>query len=132
MNQVAVKTDPMTAFQEQLRERVRNDIRDLLPEDAVAGLVKQAVDAEFFKARRIDEGYGRWSEKPSWFVEEVVKAAKPIIEAAVQKTVADNPAVVEKAIKEYLDENRLTVAVASRLDAVLSSAIYNLQQTLQR
>jgi hypothetical protein len=131
MNVPAVKTDPMADFQAKLQQRVREDIRDLLPEDAVAKLVQQAVEKEFFQPRRVDEGYGRSSEAPSWFVQEVVKAATPIIRAAVDKCIADNPAAVEKAIADFLGPNRLTILTTDHLTGMLSSAIISLQEQMR-
>lgn len=128
----AHKPDPMAEFQAQLQERVRNDIRDLLPADAVAALVQRAIDDEFFKPRQVQDGSwgSRTKEVPSFFVEEVVKAAKPIIEAAVAKFVAEHPEAIEKVIKDFLDTDKLAVATATQLTGMLGAALYDLQQRL--
>jgi hypothetical protein len=130
-NEVAKKIDPMADFQAKLQKRVRDDIRDLLPEDAVAALVKNAVEDEFFKPRMVAED--RWSspkERPSWFVEEVVKAAQPIIQDAVKAAIAAHPAAVEKVIKDFLDENKLAAATAIHLTGMLSAAVYTFQENM--
>lgn len=132
MTAVAIPVDPMADFQNKLKERVRNDIRDLLPDDAVAALVKKAVEEEFFKPRKIDEGYGRTKEEPSWFVTEIRKAAEPIIREAVGKVIAESPETVHKVIAEYLDTNKLSVVTAGMLTSLLADAIFNLNSTLQQ
>lgn len=130
----AIKTDPMAEFQDKLRARVREDIRDLLPEGAVSALVQKAVEDEFFKPRIIVvQGYGsRDREAPSWFVEEVVKAAEPIIKAAVEKCIADHPAAVQKAIDDFLGPNMLAVVATQHMTSMLSHAIHQIEQTTQR
>lgn len=130
MNEIAKPIDPMADFQTKLRERVRSDIRDLLPEDAVSALVTKAVEEEFFKPRQVYTGY-RHEDRPSWFVEEVTKAATPIIKAAVEKTIKDHPDAIERVIREYLDTNKLAVITTSALTDMLGSAIMSLQDTLR-
>lgn len=134
MNVPAKPTDPMAEFQAKLKDRVRDDIRDLLPDDAVAGLVKKAVEDVFFTPRIVKAtGWsGRDEERPSWFVEEVTKAAEPIIRAAVAKCVADSPQAVEKVISEFLDQNKLAAATAAQLTSMLSGMVMTLQNSLQR
>lgn len=129
---VAIKLDPMADFQAKLQERVRDDIRNLLPEEAVAALVKKAVEDEFFKPQTVLVNSWETKEVPSKFMAAVVDAAKPIIAEAVAKVVSEHPAAVEKAIKDFLDENRLTIATTDRMTRMLSDMIMTLQQNLSR
>lgn len=135
MTQVAIKTDPMAEFQAKLQQRVRDDIRELLPEDAVAGLVKKAVEDVFFTPRIIKDPDG-WSSRdrqgPSWFVEAVTKAAEPIIRDAVAKCVASHPDAIEKVIKEFLDTNKLAVIATTHLNDIVARAVFDLQEALRR
>lgn len=131
MSAVTVPTDPITEFQDKLKQRIRDDIRDLLPDSAVAGLVEKAVNEEFFQPRRVDEDYGRWRMEPSWFVTEIRKAAEPIIRAEVSRFIAENPAAIEKVIAEFLDTNKLTVTATGVLVDMLSGVIHQLSVTMQ-
>lgn len=128
----ALKIDPMRDFQEKLQARIRDDIAQLLPDDAVADLVKKAVEKTFFEPRVINEGYGRQTEHPSWFIEAVTKAAEPAIARAVADRLSENNKHVERVINEFLDQNKLTVLVTQHLTSMLSGAIFSLDQTLQR
>lgn len=132
MNEVATRQDPMADFQQKLQQRVREDIRELLPADAVAALVQKAVEKEFFEPRRIPQRYGSDEIQPSWFVAEVVKAAQPVIAEAVKKCIADNPACVERAIAEFLDQNRLAVVATQHMTSMLSDVLYQVNQRLQQ
>lgn len=134
MNEIAVNPDPMKDFQDKLQARVRDDIRELLPQDAVAGLVKKAVEDVFFTPRKEKEpGWnGREITRPSWFVEAVTEAAKPIIKEAVEQFVAKHPLKVEQVLKDFLDENKLAVATAKYTNELLAAMIGSLQQAMSQ
>ena len=53
MNEI-VKTssNPMEAFQTRVLEKVREDIGKMLPDEVVEGLVKRAIDEQFFQPSR--------------------------------------------------------------------------------
>lgn len=108
-------TDPMTAFREKVLEKLRADIGAMMPDEALAGMVKEAVEGEFFKRRKSTDGYGRVVEdKPSWFVEEVAKLGQPIIKDHVTAWLAENKPVLEQAIKDFLaDQNLMLLAMAA-------------------
>ena len=131
---LAIHTVPLEVFREKLQKRVREDIADLLPEDAVASLVQKAVEDTFFKTRRRNDGseYNpRWVESPSWFVEAVAKEAKPILERTVAAYIKEHEAEVQKAVSEYLTPQNLTVLAVGTLSANISAALYSLAQTIQ-
>lgn len=131
----ASKVDPVEAFQDRIKERVRNDIRDMLPDEAVAELVRRAVEEEFFRPRKVEVERGfssRTEVHPSWFVEEVVKAATPIIKQAVVQAVADRPEVIEKVIGDFLDQNKLAAFVTAHLTDVLSGALFSFSDQVRQ
>lgn len=107
--------DPMQAFRQRVLEKLRADIGSMLPDSALDGLVQQAVKDQFFAERKTMDSYGRVQEtKPGWFVEEVAKLAKPIVDKHVQHWVADNRNILEDAIKKFLaDQNLLLLAMAT-------------------
>ena len=131
---VAAPKDPMADFQAKLQERVRNDIRDLLPEDAVAALVQKAIEQEFFKPRQVPTG--RWTgdtkEGPSWFVQEIASAAKPIMEQAVAKFLEEHRDVIDKAVADFLDRQNLAFTIGTQLTSGLNGALFQLSQAIDR
>ena len=120
MSEIARVTKPMDDFQAQVISRLRDDIRDLLPEAALAELVKRAVDETFFQERKTDRGYGSYTTRPSWFVEEVTRAAQPMLERAVRDFIASREDVIKQAIDKFLTQERLSVLMAGRLSELLS------------
>jgi hypothetical protein len=115
MNEIAKPFDPMQDFQEKLVKRVREDIRELLPDDAINGLIERAVTESFFTETVTQDRWGGKTREPSWFVKEVVKAAEPLLKAAVERYVAAHPAEIEKVIENFLEKNSLTVLTAKML-----------------
>ena len=110
MSEELAPPDPMQAFQERVKEKLRDDIAGMLPDEALAQLVQRAVDEEFFKKRTVKVG-GAYSsateERPSWFVQEVTKVAKPLLEAMVRDYVAEHTEVIKKAVDEFLSSQNL-------------------------
>lgn len=131
-NEIAKPIDPMAEFKAKLGERVREDIRNLLPEDAVSALVQEAVRETFFKPRRIDEGYGRFKETPSWFVEEVAEVAKPLLQKAVGEYVAANKATIETALAAYLSPQNLTLLAVGSLSSDIRAALSDLANAVRQ
>lgn len=125
MGDVIEVSNPMQDFQDKLKARVRDDIRDLMPEGAVEALVKKAIEDVFFTPRVTHEGgyNSRRVESPSWFIEAVTKAATPMIDEAVKRCVERNPAAVTKVIEDFIDSNRLAVATTKYLNGMLSDAL---------
>lgn len=130
MNAVDRPRDPMQEFQDKLRSNVRDQIRDLLPEEAVSKLVEKAVEDTFFAPRKVDEGYGRVKEHPSWFIAEVTKAAEPILRKAVEDYVATNKEVVDKALADFLSREQLTILTTKQLTSMLGDLVMNLNNNL--
>lgn len=137
MTQVPAKPiDPMKEFQDQLKDRVRKDIADLLPPEALEALVKRAIDEEFFKREKYNASpnsyHPEWKEGPSAFCKAVVEAAAPLIKVAVEKTVKDREQMIVDAILEYLDKNKLTIMVGSQITGVMCSMMEAFKEVLRR
>jgi hypothetical protein len=109
----------MSAFRERVLEKLRADLGSLMPEEALAGLVQQAVQDQFFKERRIPQGnYSADRVEPSWFVAEVAKLTTPMIREQVLAWVAGNKPLLEETIKKFLaDESLLLLAIAAMREA---------------
>lgn len=128
--------DPMAEFKAKLEAKVREDIAELLPETAVAELVKKAVEDVFFAPRVEVENRGSYHErrieKPSWFIEAVAKEAKPLLDAAVNKFVAEHQVEIDKAVAEYLTPQNLTVLAVGSLSREISIALGNLNESIMQ
>lgn len=134
-NEVDVKRDPMEEFRDKLQKRVREDIRDLIPEDAIEALVKRAVEDEFFKpSKEFDHSTyaSRVVECPSWFVKEVVKAVTPIMNECVQKFVEENKELIEKQLQQFFERERLCLLVTEKLTDKLNNALMDLNRMAYR
>jgi hypothetical protein len=133
MNDIVVKTNPMEEFQNKLKEKVRSDIASLLPEEAITELVKKAIEEEFFKRQSINEGSGswpKWVEKPSLFVQEVIKASEPIMKEEIRKAVEQQRPLLEEGIKQYLAENNLTIIIATAIAQAMQTNTYQVVQDI--
>jgi len=125
MNEVATNVDPMQTFQEKVVEKLRGDIGEMLPDEALVKLVERAVDEQFFKERTVYVQYGNDTKKPSWFVEAIGEVATPLIKKTVEQYVADHEDVIKKALEDYLTEHNLTLLMVAAISQNMSSEIMN-------
>lgn len=126
---------PMETFQEKVRNRLRDDIAGLLPDDALAAMVQRVVEEEFFTKRQKHEKDG-WStrtvEVPSPFQAMVMEAAKPLLqqlakewfEANQEHFVAHWKKVVDTGLMEYVEKlhgNMATEALRQQLNTMVQA-----------
>jgi len=122
--QLTTGEGPLKEFYERLAAKLRDDIGGMLPDEVLNQLVAKAVEEEFFKPRTVRVG-GHYStvteERPSWFVEEVGKAAKPLVEAMVKDYVAEHTDEIKKAGAEFRSpQNLLPLTFAAMRTATYS------------
>jgi hypothetical protein len=121
-------------FQEKVLARLRSDIGSLMPEEALRELVRRAVEDSFFK-ERVTPPNNPWSNesrRPSWFVEEVTKVAKPAIEAESKRFVAENADVLKKALADFLTRESLLLMVMANLREATAKEIADLSERMRQ
>lgn len=126
------QTDVVQDFKDKIVSKIREEISSLLPDEAINQLVEKATKDIFFEPRKITEdGWsGRTKDAPSWFIEEVTKYARPLLEKEVKKYVEDNKEVFEKAMKEFFDQNNLMLMIISAISSATQMQMYNYTQQL--
>jgi hypothetical protein len=114
---------PMQTFEEKVKNRLKETIADMLPDDALAALVQRAVDEQFFKERVYGDQYNR-KTYPSWFVEEVADLAKPIIEEHIARAFEERKDEIKKAIDGYIASENLTLLMVAAMSQKLSADLF--------
>lgn len=123
---LAKNGDPLADFKARVADKLAKDIGEMLPDDALATMVQQAVEKTFFEPRRVHERYGADTFEPGWFVAEVAKVSKPILERIVADFVAENKPILEKALTDFMDEKALYLIMAASIRADMSQDIHNM------
>ncbi len=100
--------DALTEFQERLKERVKGDIGELMPDSVIKELIEQTITKEFLEPYTTREGEG-WYARPVHHPSRLMQYFKPHIETAMLRYVADwsaaNPGKLEAVVKEAIGEN---------------------------
>lgn len=127
-------TDPMQTFRDRVLEKLRGDIGEMLPDEALATLVQQAVNDQFFKERKVPSSrtYGPDETKPSWFVEEVARIGTPIIREHIAAWVSDNRETIDAAVKEFLSSQNLMLLMMAAMQQHTSQAIWSSAEAFYR
>ncbi len=120
---IASPLTPMQTFQQNLQEKLRNDIANLLPPEALAEMVQRVVNDEFFKKRRVPTpGRGHYStdtvEAPSAFEEMVLKETRPVIKLAVDQVLVDNAEAIRTKIDAVIKSGLISLTMNAIDDAI--------------
>lgn len=124
-SEVTKPMTPMEDFQFRVVEKLKVDIGSMLPDEVLQGLTQKALNETFFQPRVMGEGWNK-KESPSWFVEEVTRLAKPLLEAEVKRFVDENQEVLKTALNTFLTQNNLMLVAISHLEGVSATHMRNL------
>ena len=108
-SEIAKPMTPMEEFQDNLKKSLRDDIARLLPEAALADMIKRVVEEEFFAKRRVEDkqksNYVQtvYIDLPTPFQDMVMKAATPILEREAVKLVAKLEYKIADQIKDTVE-----------------------------
>ncbi len=121
--EVATTGNPVEQFQTRILDKLKADIGGLMPDEVLRGLMTRAVEEQFFKTRTVKDGYNT-VEKPSWFVEEVGKHAKPIIEQITRDWLEVNKSKIAEGLEKFLEAQNLTLLTFAALRQATSQDLY--------
>lgn len=116
---------PMQTFQEKVKDKIRDDIGALLPDEAINELVARVVDEEFFTKRQAPRS--PYSSQPptylpSKFEEQVIAAVAPMIALRVTEVVAENKAAIIESIDRAVKDGLVKLMV-STVESRIAKAI---------
>ena len=120
--------NPLGDFGTKLEARIREDIKELLPEDALQRLIEKAVNDSFFKPRvlpRFSGGRYRTEtyDAPSWFVTAVTEASEGILKRMVKEFVDDQEEVIEQVVTATLQDHFIAVMVGEAMIRKVEGAL---------
>jgi hypothetical protein len=132
---------PMQSFEQKLSDKLRNDIGDLIPEDALLLMIEKSIDNVFFKTRAVTEGTGFHAKvilKPSVFEETLKELLSPMFAKAMEKHVGENAdkinQMIESTFKGDADQlaiNAIRSCFGGQLAGVANALDYRVQQLEQ-
>ncbi len=128
--EIAESTDPMQGFQNRVLQKIRDDIGKMLPDEVVEGLVQRAIDEEFFRPVKVYSQYGNDKEEPSWFIKEVTKLSKPVLEKYIAEHVKEREKDIKKVIDEFLTTQRLQLITLAAMQSATRQDIAEIVGTI--
>jgi len=121
---MSTELDVMKDFKTKLSDKIRADIGSLLPEEAISKMIEQCIQQEFFDPIVTGNYYNK-EEKPSWFVSEVKKAIKPLLEQSVQTYVDTHKDKIKKAVDDLVKQENLTFIASATISKRLAEDMYS-------
>lgn len=109
----AAVVDPNVEFQRVMKDRIRANIGELMPDAALAKIVEQGIQDAFFASRRVPQNYGADKIESPWFVKFLQDECKSLVEQAVKEWVSQNQDKVLAMAKETLEDGVTQAALNS-------------------
>lgn len=124
MGEVTKPGNPLEEFKQRVLEKLKADIGSLMPDEALAGMVQQAIKEAFFTKREVPKpGRSSYSNEtvtmPSWFEAQVMEQIEPKLKAQIKEFVEAHSQSIQEAIAAQLDKNKMMILCAGVIgDAV--------------
>lgn len=118
---------PQALFQDKLVERLRSDIGDLLPDEALKKLVEETIQRTFFTKTKGE--YGR--ESDSWFEKEVQSLMRPLLEQKVKEYMETSKEKLIAQCAETMAE-QAPLIIGGWFATILNNQSYNVQESISR
>src|SRR6185503_16902543 len=124
MNEViSTNKDPAQDFKDRVAAKLKDDIGGLMPDDVLQAMTARAMEEMLFAPRTKTTGseYHRRTEAiPSWFVEAVTEAAKPLLlEMAKEYVEKFKPQIKEQIAEALKSHNVVVLAVATMTKSMM-------------
>jgi len=103
---VARELTPQEKFQEQIIERMRTHIGELLPDSVLSEMMTTALKKMFFGPRTVRDG-GHYSNErtiPSWFEEQAQALLKDRMAALIKEHIQQNEAAISAGVHAAIVE----------------------------
>ena len=126
---------PQQTFQENIRNKLLEDIGSLIPPDALAELVEKAIHDLFFEKRTRQLGYRSEETVVSWFEEEIAKQLKADISKHCYDWLEKNHEAVEEKLVKAIEAtwpHLLGAAFVGILTNRLSQSTFDIEEALRR
>lgn len=120
----------MQTFQENLKDKIKDDIGAMLPDDAVTEMIGRVVEEHFFKPKIVKTGnyHNPTNEKPSEFAQAVINEVKPLIKKHAKKFVDDNLKTIEEQVIKTITNSQVSYYLANQIEANISNKIHEIMQ----
>ena len=105
---------PQQSFQQKIEDRLKSDIGDLIPDEALKEMVERAIESMFFKQREDNTDRYRKVIRPSWFEDTVEKRLHETMQARIDQYFLAHGEAIGKMTAN---------AIVECIPAVLSSLI---------
>lgn len=112
---------PQQSFEQNIIDRLRKDIGDLIPDTVLAQMVERSINKLFFEETVIYDNYHRETgRKPTQFSDMVFELMKPRIEGMIKQWAEEHPTIIDDIMRKAITE-----ALPAALGAAAKSVLVN-------
>jgi hypothetical protein len=108
MSESSLAPSALSDFETKLKDRIRADIAELIPDEVLAEMIKQTINEQFMQTRRICENpdassyYQRWKESPPWLLEVIQPLLKDQIDAHIRAWAQENSEKITEMVRSEI------------------------------
>ena len=132
MSESSLAPSALSDFETKLKDRIRADIAELIPDEVLAEMIKQTINEQFMQTRRICENpdassyYQRWKESPPWLLEVIQPLLKDQIDAHIRAWAQENSEKITEMVRSEIGASG-EQSIARAISSVFSSAFIGLE-----
>lgn len=132
--EVSTNLTPQQKFEDNIKNRLKDSIGDLVPDEVLEGMVKKAINDAFFSPKTSTGEYGRTTIQESFLERQVKGLLVEKMNTSIQTYFQENEANIQKQVTKIIVENGpalLGQLVVSLLQTGMSKTGDTLFQTIQ-
>ena len=125
---------PTRTFNEQITERIKESIGDLITDKDIGAMVDRSLEEIFFKPRVLFPAYGPRQEHPPLIHEIVRESLEPIVKTSVVEWIKNHEEEVHASIASVVEQgagNAVMKALSSLFIQDLQNLGFNLDNRLR-
>jgi hypothetical protein len=135
-NSNLTQSSALSDFESKLKDRIRADIAELIPDEVLAEMIKQTINEQFMKTRKVCENpeassYNRrWRDSPPWLFEVIQPLIKDQIDSHITTWAQDNSDKIAEMVRAEIGESG-EKSIARAISSVFSSAFVGLEMNIR-
>ncbi len=91
---------PIKKFEERVKDRLKDDIADLMPDEVLTSLIERSIQEMFFEDRTVKDGSYHTRTEKSWFNKAVETAIANRLEDGISRYISEHSTEINQKINE--------------------------------
>lgn len=109
---------PQMAFEEKVKERIRDSIGDLMPDEVLVDILRRAIEEQFFEQTLTEDRWGSKHYQEPWLLKEVGTLLNAKLKGMLQNVLEEREAEIGAAVAKTIEEQAPQMIAAFLMTAL--------------